>query len=660
MEQTTFINNKKNEHILLCLSSSPSNEKIINTAAKMVKAFGGSFSAIYVQTSKHDKDHEQNKKRLQYHMRYAQTLGANIVTVYGDDIAFQIAEFARISEVTQIVIGRSYLKRRRIWNKKTISEKLTELAPMLDVHIIPDSHTEMKYRNKSNVLLHDVIPNLKDLGITFCILIISTLLGTILYHFGFNDSNIIPVYILGVLLTSLFTRGYICCTLSALISVILFNFFFTQPYLTLRAYDSKYVVTFAIMLIASIITGTLASKLKLHAKLSAQTAYRTKVLFETNQLLQKAQNTTEIFHVSATQLMKLLNRNVIIYELQKEQLTKGVLYSISQEEDYELFSDKEYEIAKWVSIHKQRAGAYTNIYPDAKCLYMLIAMNQTVYGVIGIPMKDKPLDSFEMSILQSILGECALALDNNHNAKEKEKAAVLAKNEQLRANLLRTISHDLRTPLTSISGNASNLLTNNDKLDDETRLQTMRDIYDDSQWLINLVENLLSITRIEEGKMHLNLTIQLMDEVIEEALRHLKRAFMQHDIQVEFQDELLLAKMDAKLIVQVFINLLDNAIKYTPKDSQIKIVVKKDQQYVSVSVEDNGPGIDDEAKEHVFDMFYCGNHKIADARRSLGLGLFLCKSIIHAHNGEIYVSDNIPKGSIFTFKIPIGEDSFNE
>ena len=653
--------NKETEHTLVCLSASPTNAKIVNTAAKMASAFGGSFTALYVHTPDSDKMDEASKRRLQYHIRLAEKLGANITTVYGDDVSYQIAEFARISGVTKIVIGRSNIKRRHFWSKPTLTEKLTEIVPYIDIHIIPDSTANPKYKERSQGFWQNFIPYPKDLLITLLVLVLTTLLGIVLYYFGFTDSNIIPVYILGVLLTSLFTREYFCGIIGSLLSVMLFNFFFTEPRLTFHAYDSKYAVTFAIMLAASIITGTLASKLKSHAKLSAQAAFRTKVLLDTNQLLQKAKDNDDIFNITATQLMKLLNRSVVMYSGKGGKLSKGALFSASPDDfDEDLFTDEERTAAYWVLENHHRAGATTETHNKAKCLYMAIRINERIYGVVGIHINKKPLDSFETSILLSILGECALALDNNRNAKEKELAAVLAKNEQLRANLLRAISHDLRTPLTSISGNASNLLSNYDKLDEETRLQVFTDIFDDSQWLISLVENLLSVTRIEEGRMNFNMSVQLMDEVIDEALKHINRKGVEHNITIECEDGLLLARMDAKLIIQVIINLVDNAIKYTPVGSDIKITSENKNGYVSVSVTDNGNGIPDHMKPRIFEMFYTGDNKIADSRRSLGLGLALCKSIIHAHGGDIILTDNKPNGCIFTFTIPSGEVNINE
>ena len=661
MENIKSKGNAETEHTLVCLSASPTNPKIIKTAAKMASAFGGSFTALYVQTPVSNKMDDASKRRLQYNIRLAEELGANITTVYGEDVSYQIAEYACISGVTKIVIGRSNMRRRHFWCKPALTEKLTEIVPDIDIHIIPDCTADTKYKDKSQGFWQNFIPYPRDILITILILFVTTLIGILLYRLSFTDSKIIPVYILGVLLTSLFTKGYFCGIVGSLLSVMLFNFFFTEPRLTFHAYDSKYAITFAIMLTASVITGTLASKLKTHAKLSAEAAFRTKVLLDTNQLLHKAQDNEDIFNITATQLMKLLNRSVVMYSAEEDKLSQGVLFAINPDGiDEELFTEQEHTTACWVLKNHHRAGATTETLNKAKCLYMAIRINEHVYGVVGIHINGKPLDSFETSILLSVLGECALALDNNRNAKEKEMAAVLAKNEQLRANLLRAISHDLRTPLTSISGNASNLLSNYHILDEESREQIFTDIFDDSQWLISLVENLLSVTRIEEGRMNLNMSVELMNEVIDEAMRHINRKSAEHNVSVEYKDDLLLARMDAKLIIQVIINLVDNAIKYTPVGSVISIVAENKDGFIWVSVADNGNGISEHIKPCVFEMFYTGDNKIADSRRSLGLGLPLCRSIINAHGGEITLRDNEPCGSVFTFTIPSNEVNINE
>ena len=223
---------------------------------------------------------------------------------------------------------------------------------------------------------------------------------------------------------------------------------------------------------------------------------------------------------------------------------------------------------------------------------------------------------------------------------------------------LRSISHDLRTPLTTIAGNASSLLSNGKSFDEQTRYQIYQDIYNDSVWLNNLVENLLYATRIEEGRMVLNTSTELLADVIDDAVRHVKQHSGKHSIFVESDDEYILVTADARLIVQVIINIVDNAVRYTPPGSHITIRSCRENNMAVVYIEDNGNGISDEDKEHVFDKFYSGTNRIADNRRSIGLGLYLCKAIIEAHGGTITVRDNNPAGAVFVFTLPLADNAF--
>ncbi len=456
-------------------------------------------------------------------------------------------------------------------------------------------------------------------------LVMATSLSLLFYRWGLSDANIITVYILGVLITSVVTEHMIYGVLASVASVFIFNYLFTDPRYTLLAYDIGYPMTFLVMLLASLLTGTLAARMKNLAYQSAVSAYRTKILLDTNQSLQHAADREAIVRATADQLSKLTGRDVAIHlpeDCDLEQLLSG-----GDSDDR---------------------------------LYCPIRLGGVLYGVADIDVRDNPVDAFENGILMSILGECALALENEKNAREKEDAAVLAQNEQLRANLLRTISHDLRTPLTSISGNASNLMTNGADFDEATKQQLYTDIYDDSMWLINLVENLLSVTRMEDGGVELHKDAELMDEVMTEALRHIDRRRTEHTIRVKNENELLLVQMDARLIVQVIINLVNNAVKYTQKGSVIEISVREENHMAVVSVADDGPGIPDEMKPQIFELFYTGEHPVTDGRRSMGLGLALCKSIVTAHGGMITVSDADPHGAVFTFTLPVKEVQLHE
>ena len=647
------------EHILACLSSAPSNAKIIRTAARMARAFNSQFTALFIETPDFSVASPENKQRLRENQQLAEDLGANIETVYGEDVPYQIAEFARLSGVTKIVLGRSAVTRKHLLGKPTLTEQLLSYVPEIDIHIIPDKSADAAYhprkarRSSEKNIWQNV---LKSAGI----LAGATLLSLLFYHLGFTNANIIMVYILGVLLTAIVTPHQVYSLVSSIASVIIFNYLFTIPRFTLTAYETGYPITFVVMFLTAYITGTFASRYKEQAGQSAKIAYRTKILFDTDQLLSKANGKEEIMNAAVEQIGKLLGRNIILFEAVNGQLSKPMFYWTNSQRERSFDIDKELKTAQWVLKNNHSAGATTDTLSEARYLYLALRVNDRVYGVVGIEAENNALDASEHGILLSILGECALALENEKNAREKEAAAILAQSEQLRANLLRTISHDLRTPLTTISGNASNLLSNGDSFDETTKHRLYEDIYEDSMWLINLVENLLSATRIEEGRMTLRTSTELLSDIVEEAVQHVRRKTDSHPLSISCQDDLLLVRADAKLIIQVIVNLVDNAVKYTKPGSSITVTTKKNGTMAEVQVSDTGDGIADDEKEKIFDKFYCGDHKIADNRRSLGLGLYLCKSIVEAHGGTIRVTDNLPQGSVFCFTLPLEEVTLHE
>lgn len=360
---------------------------------------------------------------------------------------------------------------------------------------------EGKYKN--------IFSNIPDWIFTIGVMVTATALGYLFSILMLSDTNIAMVYILGVLIISAYCDRQFFGIAASAVSVIAFNFFFVDPFFSLRAHGRDYPMTFLTMFGVAFITSTLAEKVKKQARFS-------------------------------------------------------------------------------------------------------------------------------------------------------EQARAVAQREKLRADLLRAISHDLRTPLTAISGNASNLYSNYEQFSEEEKKLLYNDIYEDSMWLINLSENLLSITRIEDGRMDIRISPQLMEDVVEAAVAFCNRKSMGHRIKTAYEEELIIANIDARLITQVIINLVENAVKYSAKDTTITINVKRDNNKVVVSVADNGMGIPDDEKQKVFDMFYSGNNGAGDGRRSLGVGLALCKTIVEAHGGMIGIEDNTPSGTRATFSVPEGRVEFDE
>lgn len=661
---------RTDEHILVCLSPSSSNAKIIRSAARMRDAYMCALTALFVETPDFSDGNEERKRDLRQNMDLAEQFGATVETVYGDDVAYQISEFARLSGVTIIVMGRSSV--RSMPGRRNLSDKVIAYAPNMDVHVIPDTPTKIAGKPEQAGEEEGAAKRKKkkeggfSLGdVGKCVLILASccFIGALFQYLDFYESNIIMVFVLGVVLICSITGHQAYGLISSIVSVLAFDFFFTEPQFTLVAYGHGYPVTFVIMFLVAFLTGSLAIRLRENAKQASKSAYRTTILFDTNQLLQKAESREEIVSTTCNQLVKLLGKDVVIYMAEDGKLSKQPkVFSSAEGTSEETYTTKKEEaVAEWVFKNNRSAGATTDTLPDAKCLYLSLRVNENVYGVVGIVMKDDQiLESFESNILLSILDEGAMALENDKNEREKEEAAVMAKNEQIRANLLRAVSHDLRTPLTSISGNASNLLSNDTSLDRNTKQRLYLDIYDDSMWLNSMVEDLLTVARIEEGRLNLRISTELVEDTITEALHHVNRRSVEHHIMVEQEDEFLMAKMDGKLIVQVIINIVDNAIQYTPVGSHIVISTWRDGDWAVVSVADDGYGVSDDAKALVFDMFYTGDTQIADGCRSSGLGLSICKSIVDAHGGELTVTDNVPHGAVFTFTLPVGEVEIDE
>lgn len=410
------------EHILVCLSSSPSNAKIIRTAARMARAFRGSFTALFVETPATAEMSDDDKKWLRENMRLAQQLGAHIETSYGEDVPYQIAEFARLSGVSKIVIGRSTAARKSIFSKPTLTERLISDAPNLDIHVIPDASVVNTYQKRANKTLRITAMPVRDVAKSILVLLSATLIGYAFYTLGFSEANIVSVYIFGVLVISVITTNRFCGVAASIVSVLVFNFFFTVPRFTFHFNDPNYLVTFPIMFMVALLTGSLATRLKDNAKQSARAAYRTKILFETNQLLQKEFDEQSVVKATAGQLLKLLKKDIVIYLSDGKKLADPSIFRTPDSDQCELISENEEAVAAWVLRNNKHAGATTDTLSSANCLYLAIRVNQQVYGVVGIAMNGIPLDSFENSVLLSILGECALALENIKNAPRKRRS----------------------------------------------------------------------------------------------------------------------------------------------------------------------------------------------------------------------------------------------
>ena len=614
------------DHILICLSSAPSNAKVIRTAARMAEAFHSGFTALFVQTPETKELSGENIKRLRSNLRLAEQLGAQIATVYGADPAEQIAEYARVSGITKIVMGRVNHRQHPWIGQKSLADRLIERTD-LDVYIIPDRQPLYK-KPLGKLRKSRVRFSWRDAVVTLLCLAISTAVGFAFDWAGFSESNIITIYILGVLVTAVSTSGHLYGAANSLLSVLAFNFFFTEPRFTLQADGPSYPVTFLIMLSSSIIASSLASRVKEQARMAAEKSYYTELLLGSSQKLQTIRTEWDCLRLTAEQLSRMFDRPVI-YAL--NDADKELDFRIEPADEHTLLeklSTEEIGVAKWVQKNNKHAGATTNTLPDSKWLFLSVRGTRGVMGIVGVPIAGYVVpDAFEKNLMVALLGECGLSQERIRLEEERNQIALQTQRESLQANLLRAVSHDLRTPLTNINGSVGILMGKDQTLKPEVREQLYTAIDDDTNWLINMTENLLAATQLETDRTKLKTAPELLEDLFQSAVRQLDRRARDHHISVDLEDQTLMASMNAGMIQRVIINMMNNAIQYTPKDSHIILSGTRRKDWVEISVSDDGPGIPDEAKKHLFDLFYTAEQGKPDSKRGLGLGLHL--SLIH-------------------------------
>ena len=421
---------KAGEHILICLSSAPSNARVIRTAARMAEAFHSGFTALFVQTPETKELSGENLKRLRNNLHLAEQLGAQISTVYGTDPAVQIAEYARVSGVTKIVMGRMNHRQNVITGKKSLADRLIELTD-LDVYIIPD-HQPLYKKPLGKLHRPQVHLSWSDTALMLAALVLSTAVGFAFYYAGFSESNIITVYILGVLMTAVCTGRHLYGAVNSFLSVAAFNFFFTVPRYSFQAYDPSYPVTFLIMLCSSMVASSLASRVKAQARLTAEKSYYTELLLENSQKLQKGRTEWECLRLTAEQLSRLFDRPVL-YALSEAE--RELTFRVEPKDEKSILAglgSEEIGVAKWVQKNNKHAGATTSTLPDSKWLFLSVRGTQGVMGVVGIPIAGYSIpDAFEKNLMIAILSECGLSQERIRLEDERNRAALQTQKERI-------------------------------------------------------------------------------------------------------------------------------------------------------------------------------------------------------------------------------------
>ena len=463
----------------------------------------------------------------------------------------------------------------------------------------------------------------------------------------FELSNLIMVYLLGVI--GVATRSgpgpsvYAC-----VLSVAAVDFFFVPPYLTFAVADAQYLVTFAVMLVVALVMSGFTVRIRAQAEAASQREQRTAALYALSRELASTRGVEGILRAAVRHISGVVGGRVALLlpdpngrlKLQTDLPTQFDMTS------------SELGVAQWVYEHGQIAGLGTATVPGAKALYLPLAASQGTLGVLGLqPAAARALDAPEqLHLLETFANQIALALERTQLAEAAQEAQIRAETERLRSSLLSSVSHDLRTPLATITGAASSLLEGDKILDDQTQKDLLESLFEEAERLNRLVNNLLEMTRMESGTLQVRKEWHVLEEVVGAALGRLAKLLRDRPVTTSLPADLPLVPIDDVLLEQVLINLLDNAVKHTPDGGSLEITAWAYDGAVTVEVADRGPGLPPGDENRVFDKFYRGS---GSTSRGAGLGLAICRGIVEAHGGRIW-AENRPEGGVtFRFALPL-------
>ncbi|HVA45109.1 MAG TPA: sensor histidine kinase KdpD [Pirellulales bacterium] len=635
------------ERLLVCVSPSPLSPRVVRTAKRMATSLRADWIAAYVEPSDPEVLDVKARQRLAQNLRLAEQLGAEIVTLAGSNPADELLSYARQRNVTRIVVGKSgHPSWRRLFRGNLIDDLLRN-SREIDIHVIhgvevpegkpppPEQHV-IAWHQYARALAVVAVCGLVDAAI---------------FRLKLAEANLVMVLLLGVVYSAArYGRGP--GILASIASVLLFDFFFVLPYLTFAVSDTQYLLTFVVMFGIAVLISTLTSRVREQAQLSRERARRTEALFHMSQRLTGQVGTHQLAGVALQQLTAIFAGDVALFLPDEE---KRLKLAVGSHADFAL-RENEVAVAQWVFAHQQQAGMGTNTLPSAHALYLPLVGSQGSVGVLAIrPADPDQLLIFDQrQLLETFASQIALALEREQLAAQVQAVLLQAEAERLRSSLLASVSHDLRTPLAVITGASSSLLESDGTLAPETRRELIQTIFDDSNRLTRLVDNLLDMTRIESGSVVLNKQPHIIEEIIGSALRRLAKPLTGRQIKTHLPDNLPLTPLDEMLIEQVLTNLLENVQKYTPAGSPIDISAWPQEGQLIVEVADRGPGIPDDERDLIFEKFYRGQAAAVDGRRGAGLGLAICKAIITAHGGRIWAENRAGGGARFCFSLPVG------
>ena len=635
---------KTRDAVLVGIGPERGNETVVRSAARLAAALDAPWHAVHVETPSLARLPEARRRTILATIKLAQELGAQVATLGATDPVKALVDYARTHNIGKLVLGRASTRRSlRGLLSASPALRVNRLAPDLDVVVVGRERAESE-KDNDVALPQPAMP--RRYGGAVAISAATTLVAFPLQHL-FELSNIVLLFMLAVVgVALLFGRGP--AVLAAVLNVLAFDFFFVPPQFTFAVSDAQYVFTFFVMLIVGLVVGQLTARLQYQARFASQGEERARRLFEMARDLSASLAPEQVAEIGERYVTATLPGRAAVLALTEDETLRAAVASDAQPE-------VDMAIARWSVDRAEPAGVGTDTLPAAGKLYLPLKAPVRTRGVLVVEAQDagQLMIPEQRRLLETFAALIAIALERVHFVAVAQHTLVDMESERLRNSVLAALSHDLRTPLTALVGLSETLaqeLTRAGRADEETKALAIRD---QARRTAKLVENLLEMARLEAGRIHVRRDWQSLEELIGGALAELEPALAGRAIDVDVPQDLPLVSCDGALVERVLVNLVENATKYTPVGSPIRIATRFADGTVEVAVEDRGPGLPPGRERAIFDKFTRGERE--STVPGVGLGLAICRAIVEAHGGTITARNRDGGGARFAFTLPAEE-----
>jgi two-component system sensor histidine kinase KdpD len=623
------------ERILVCVAPSAMASRVVRSAARLGAASHAEVLALWVESDRQEGRSPEQQEHARQGLRLAESLGFTTATLAGHDIAGEILAYARKQNVNLIVLGKPVRARWREVLFGSVVDEVVRRSGEIDVHIVTEPHDLPK-----SVEPGPKPPALHPKRLLMTVAIMSAAIGVSLGldRFDVPDANLVMLLLLGIAVVA--NRfGKVESVVATGVGILAFNYLFVEPRYTFAVSDTQYLLTFGVMLGVGLLISTLTLRLRATADNSAERERRTAALYAFSRELSKGRSKSDLAAAAKRSIESVFEGDVAILEAKDDGLAV-LAESASRFED----AGSERGAAEWAYRNGTAAGKGTDTLAGAEALYLpLLGLQGSVGSLAFRPAPSAwPLSSAQRSQLETFTNGLGVALERARLAKESHDARLSAESEKLRNALLASISHDLRTPLTSISGAAGALIAQGGGELAET-------IYQESVRLNNQVQNLLDMTRIQSGEIELNKEWQVLEELVGSALARSRPALSDHPVSVSIPHDLPLLPLDGELMAKLFSNLFENVAHHTPSGTRLTVTAKVQTEIVRVIVADRGPGIPKGEETAIFERFAQGGAR----GKGLGLGLAICRAIARLHDARLWVRNGREGGAEFHLEIPL-------